>query len=247
MSLECSELLEHFLWQNGAAIDQRAADRREAIQHEMADVAIYLLELASVLEIDLGEAILAKLSSTRALPGGEGRGNSRSIPSSRATEATAAGAGARAETMVEIGSGTVGTESTRARRIPAHVGGHLGQQVPLGQGPVDPLAASLNAEASPRIMPALFVGRVQAQIRSSMFVGSRSEVPRDDHFAPSPVSTATQPTTLLMAAEPVVPQPVPPERSAADATRKAVFLVQDAVRGGSGGLSLWRARSRWLV
>jgi dCTP diphosphatase len=78
MSLECAELLEHFLWQNGAAIDQRAADRREAIQHEMADVAIYLLELASVLHIDLGEAILAKLkiNATR-YPPEKARGSSR--------------------------------------------------------------------------------------------------------------------------------------------------------------------------
>jgi dCTP diphosphatase len=78
MSLECSELLEHFLWQNGAAVDQRAAERREEIRHEMADVAIYLIEMASVLEIDLGQAVLDKLEvNARKYPVEKARGSSR--------------------------------------------------------------------------------------------------------------------------------------------------------------------------
>jgi NTP pyrophosphatase (non-canonical NTP hydrolase) len=54
ISIEAAEILEHFQW-NGEIAD------RGALAGELADVALYLLQLASVSDIDLERAILAKL------------------------------------------------------------------------------------------------------------------------------------------------------------------------------------------
>ena len=40
---------------------RHAEQNREAVADEIADVAIYLYELADILKIDVGQAILAKL------------------------------------------------------------------------------------------------------------------------------------------------------------------------------------------
>ncbi|MCX6068616.1 MAG: nucleotide pyrophosphohydrolase, partial [Chloroflexi bacterium] len=54
LSLEAAEILEHFQWR-----DQ--AKNQDELASELADVALYLLQLASVSEIDLEKAILDKL------------------------------------------------------------------------------------------------------------------------------------------------------------------------------------------
>jgi 8-oxo-dGTP diphosphatase len=54
LNLEASEVLEHFQW------DEKLEDRDE-LAGELADVALYLLQLASLAGIDLEQAILAKL------------------------------------------------------------------------------------------------------------------------------------------------------------------------------------------
>lgn len=56
--LEASEVLEHFQW------------RDETVQHdelasELADVALYLIQLASISEINLEQAIIRKLQENR--------------------------------------------------------------------------------------------------------------------------------------------------------------------------------------
>lgn len=56
--LEAAELLEHFQWRDEVR-------DREALAGELADVALYLLQLASISEIDLEEAILAKLDENK--------------------------------------------------------------------------------------------------------------------------------------------------------------------------------------
>ena len=61
ISLESSELLEHFLWMNGADIDSRVTAHGEGIREEMADIGIYLMELCDVLGIDLIAAMSDKL------------------------------------------------------------------------------------------------------------------------------------------------------------------------------------------
>ena len=60
LSLEAAEILEHFQWrEKPTEMDEFAG--------ELADVALYLLQLASVTGIDLEQAILNKLkvNSTR--------------------------------------------------------------------------------------------------------------------------------------------------------------------------------------
>jgi NTP pyrophosphatase (non-canonical NTP hydrolase) len=56
LSLESAEVLEHFQW------NEEETDKSELGQ-ELADVALYLLQIASVAEIDLEQAILSKLES----------------------------------------------------------------------------------------------------------------------------------------------------------------------------------------
>ena len=53
LALEAAEILEHFQW-NEEFI-------KEDLAEELADVALYLLQLASIAEIDLEKAILDKL------------------------------------------------------------------------------------------------------------------------------------------------------------------------------------------
>lgn len=52
--LEASEVLEHFQWKEQAANPDELAG-------ELADVMLYLLQLASISGIDLGQAVLDKL------------------------------------------------------------------------------------------------------------------------------------------------------------------------------------------
>ncbi|HEY5268953.1 MAG TPA: nucleotide pyrophosphohydrolase [Anaerolineales bacterium] len=56
LSLEANEVLEHFQWQ-GELKD------KDDLASELADVALYLLQLASVSRIDLEKAILNKLET----------------------------------------------------------------------------------------------------------------------------------------------------------------------------------------
>jgi len=52
--LEASEVLEHFQW------NENISDIK-GLEDELADVALYLLQIASICEIDLETAILNKL------------------------------------------------------------------------------------------------------------------------------------------------------------------------------------------
>jgi NTP pyrophosphatase (non-canonical NTP hydrolase) len=56
LSLEANEVLEHFQWRE----DLRDKDE---LASELADVTLYLLQLASVTGIDLEQAILKKLET----------------------------------------------------------------------------------------------------------------------------------------------------------------------------------------
>ena len=53
LALEAAEILEHFQWNEDFD--------KEDLSEELADVALYLLQLASISGIDLEEAILKKL------------------------------------------------------------------------------------------------------------------------------------------------------------------------------------------
>ncbi|MCX6080429.1 MAG: nucleotide pyrophosphohydrolase [Chloroflexi bacterium] len=54
LSLEAAEILEHFQWREAPA-------EKNELAGELADVALYLLQLASVSGIDLEDAIINKL------------------------------------------------------------------------------------------------------------------------------------------------------------------------------------------
>lgn len=56
--LEAAEVLEHFQWRSESADNH-------ALASELADVALYLLQLASICEIDLEQAILDKLKQNQ--------------------------------------------------------------------------------------------------------------------------------------------------------------------------------------
>ena len=54
LSLEANEVLEHFQWRD-------ELEDRQALSGELADVALYLLQIASLSGLDLEQAILDKL------------------------------------------------------------------------------------------------------------------------------------------------------------------------------------------
>jgi NTP pyrophosphatase (non-canonical NTP hydrolase) len=55
ISLEAAEILEHFQWSEGIS-------NQEKLAMELADVTLYLLQLAAVPEIDLEKAVISKLA-----------------------------------------------------------------------------------------------------------------------------------------------------------------------------------------
>lgn len=54
LTLEAAEVLEHYQW------GEDAKDR-EGLAEELADVTLYLLQLAYLTDIDLGQAVMDKL------------------------------------------------------------------------------------------------------------------------------------------------------------------------------------------
>ncbi len=55
LSLETAEVLEHFQWTD-------SVQNREALASELADVTLYLLQLAHISGINLEEAVLQKIA-----------------------------------------------------------------------------------------------------------------------------------------------------------------------------------------
>ena len=55
LNLEAAEILEHFQW-------SEELTNKEEFANELADVALYLLQLASLAEINMENAILHKLN-----------------------------------------------------------------------------------------------------------------------------------------------------------------------------------------
>jgi 8-oxo-dGTP diphosphatase len=56
LCLEAAEVLEHFQWNDNPS-------EKEELASELADVTLYLLQLASLSGIDLEEAVMAKLAT----------------------------------------------------------------------------------------------------------------------------------------------------------------------------------------
>lgn len=76
ITLEAAELLEHFQWKTTEESEAHAQTAREELSDEMADIAIYLIELADNIGIDLETAILRKIDKNEAkYPVEKARGN----------------------------------------------------------------------------------------------------------------------------------------------------------------------------
>ena len=60
--LEASEVLEHFQWKSLKEVKEHGRAAKEELSDELADVAIYLFELADNLGIDVPEAINRKMN-----------------------------------------------------------------------------------------------------------------------------------------------------------------------------------------
>ena len=76
---EVGELAELFQWRTPDESRAQALgdDLRAAVSDELADVLLYLVRLADVLEVDLGDAALAKLASNaERYPADQVRGSS---------------------------------------------------------------------------------------------------------------------------------------------------------------------------
>jgi NTP pyrophosphatase (non-canonical NTP hydrolase) len=56
--LEANELLENFQWKSS---EEDVRDSKQHIKEEMADILIYLVQLADKLDIDLVEEVLKKM------------------------------------------------------------------------------------------------------------------------------------------------------------------------------------------
>lgn len=78
ISIEASELLERFLWREPVSASTLSPDDRAAVAEELADVVIYGLSLVDVLEVDLSDAVLAKLTKDESkYPADRFRGRAR--------------------------------------------------------------------------------------------------------------------------------------------------------------------------
>ena len=78
IAIEAAELLEEFQWKSKEESERHASEHLEQISDEVADVAIYLFELADILKIDLASAIRLKLEKNASkYPVEKSRGNAK--------------------------------------------------------------------------------------------------------------------------------------------------------------------------
>jgi NTP pyrophosphatase (non-canonical NTP hydrolase) len=76
--VEAAELLERFQWLTEDESKALAPAKLAKVREEMADVLIYLVRLADMLEVDLLAAAREKMAANaRKYPVGKARGNSR--------------------------------------------------------------------------------------------------------------------------------------------------------------------------
>lgn len=79
LAIEVGEVLEHVQWGTDAEIAERlrSPDGKAALAEELADVLIYLVRLADIIDVDLLAAASAKISvNAERYPADEVRGSS---------------------------------------------------------------------------------------------------------------------------------------------------------------------------
>jgi len=78
LSVEASELLEHFQWLTDKASTELPPDTLARVREEMADVLLYLVRLADKLDVDLLDAAQRKIElNAKKYPADKARGISR--------------------------------------------------------------------------------------------------------------------------------------------------------------------------
>jgi NTP pyrophosphatase (non-canonical NTP hydrolase) len=76
--LEASELLEHFQWKTKEEVKKYIKTNKDEIKDEIADVAMYLFELADNLGIDLIKAMEQKLEkNSKKYPVAKAKGSAK--------------------------------------------------------------------------------------------------------------------------------------------------------------------------
>jgi dCTP diphosphatase len=76
--LEASELLEHFQWKTFEESERHAQQAKGQIAEEIADIAVYLIELCDNLGIDLEASIQSKLDrNTEKYPVDKAKGSAK--------------------------------------------------------------------------------------------------------------------------------------------------------------------------
>lgn len=78
LSVEASELLEHFQWLTEEESQALGTEKRAQVAAEMSDVLVYLLRLSDKLDIDLLAAVQQKMvENAEKYPADKVRGSSR--------------------------------------------------------------------------------------------------------------------------------------------------------------------------
>lgn len=78
LSVEASELLEHFQWLTEVESSKLDAAKRARVREEIADVLLYLVRLADRLDVDLYEAACDKIKlNAKKYPVAKARGSHR--------------------------------------------------------------------------------------------------------------------------------------------------------------------------
>lgn len=65
LTVEASELLEHFQWLEGETSHQLPPTTHQAVREEIADVQVYLARLADKLDIDIFQAVEEKIQKNK--------------------------------------------------------------------------------------------------------------------------------------------------------------------------------------
>jgi dCTP diphosphatase len=82
IAVEAAELMEHFQWLTREQVAMAMQDevKRAAVADELADVLIYGLSLANVLDVDVSTAVLSKLErNEQRFPAEKWRGCARGV------------------------------------------------------------------------------------------------------------------------------------------------------------------------
>jgi len=76
--LEATEVLEHFQWKTSEQVVKHGKVNKGELANELADVAMYLFELADNLGVDLSDAIAKKIEkNAKKYPVAKARGSAK--------------------------------------------------------------------------------------------------------------------------------------------------------------------------